>query len=84
MAENITTIFGNYVAITEVVAQPAQDELIALLTELKTLFPDPDTAPANRGDNAGGNFDQIAPQVSHQMRGEIDAIVVVIDAAPIA
>jgi len=84
MAENITSTFGGYSDVTEVIAGATQTSILAELAKLKALIPDPDTAPANRGTDAGGNFDQIAPQLAHQLRGEIDALNDAIDAAPTA
>lgn len=86
--------FGTYAAITEVCIQAAQDEIIATLTELKTLIP----APASAfGAGAGTpvtatseqplphpEFDKMPSDLAERLVAEIDAIIVVIDAAPIA
>ncbi len=85
--------FGTYVAIAGIIVQASQDEVIATLTELKTLIP----APASAFDAGSGTpvvaaseqalpspeFDKMSFDLAERLRVEIDAIIVVIDAAPV-
>ena len=67
--------------------QAAQDEVIALINQFKALLPDPltDAASVNSGTGAGRpDYDAIDPAVAVNMRTELDAMIVAIDAAPIA
>jgi|TARA_R100000501_G_C2606742_1_gene102313 hypothetical protein len=85
MAEPIPgTTFGTYADATGVIDGDAQTEIAALFVTLKGLIPDPDTAPANRGTNVGGNFDQISPILAVQLRHEIDMVSDALSAAPVS
>ncbi len=85
--------FGTYVAIAGVCVQATQVEIIATLTELKTLLPPTPTAfLAGSGTPVGGvsepavaspEFDKMPYDLAVRLRAEIDAIIVVIDAAPV-
>lgn len=86
--------FGTYVAITGVIVQASQDEVIATLTELKTLIPGtPSAFAAGDGTPVGAiseqpmphpEFDKMPQDLADRLVAEIDAIIAVIDAAPIA
>jgi len=78
------TTFGTYANVTGVVDGDAASEITTILANLKGLIPDPDTAPANRGSNAGGNFDAISPILAIQVRHEIDQVSGAIAAAPVS
>lgn len=81
MTTTVTSTFGGYSDVTEVLGAATGAAIAAEINKLKALIPDPETAPANRGTNAGGNFDHIHPQLAHQLRGEITAVLAAIAAA---
>lgn len=83
MPENWQDI-GTYANVTGVIDGAAAAEITTILTTLKGLIPDPDTAPANRGDNAYGVLDQVSPYMAGQYRHEIDNISGAIAAAPVS
>ena len=79
--------FGGYSAQTEVQIQASQDEVIANLNKFKALFPDMAAdAAANESATPAPHpdFNLVHPLVRDHIRAEIDAIIAVVDAAPIA
>ena len=69
--------FGTYAG-TEIVIQDAQDEIIANINSFKALI------PGTAIDPASPDFNQIAPAIGDLLRADLDAMIVVIDAMPIA
>ena len=84
--------FGTYPDVTNVVSVAAQTEIIALLTELKTLIPGtPSAFSAGSGTPVGAvseapmqspEFDAMRQSDADKLVAEIDAISAAIDAAP--
>ncbi len=84
--------FGTYPNVTNVVSAAAQTEIIALLTELKTLIPGtPKAFTAGEGTPVGGaseaamphpEFDKMPQDLAERLLVEINAIDAAIDAAP--
>lgn len=73
--------FGGYVAHAQIQIQLAQTETIANLNLLKALIP---TGTATAWTSVSPDFDKMSPELAVQLRKEIDALIVVIDASPVA
>jgi len=74
--------FGTYTG-AQIALQVTQDEIIANLNSLKGLF----TAGDVTDDGASHphpDFDKIPPEAGAKLAAEIDAMIVVIDAMPVA
>ena len=74
--------FAAYTGAT-VAVQVTQDEIIANLNLLKDLIGDPSVG-ADGVAPASPDFIQVAPGAAALIRAEIDAMIVVVDAMPIA
>lgn len=72
--------FGGYVAQAQIQIQAAQNETIANINRFKALIPSP-TAGVSAPHT---DFDEIHPETARKLRAELDALIVVIDASPIA
>lgn len=84
MAELAQGPFAGVATPAGICIQTSQDTIIAELAKVTALIPDPDTAPANRGDNAYGIFDKIDPILATQLRTELAALSTAIDAMAVA
>ena len=74
--------FGTYTG-AQVAIQVAQDEIIANINSLKALFSS-GTVADDGSSNAHPDFDKIPPEAGAKLAAEIDAMIVVVDAMPIA
>lgn len=72
--------FGGYSAQAQVQIQASQTEVINNLNKFKALLPDPTVAASP----PHTDFDHIHPETSRKLRAEIDAIIAIVDAAPVA
>ncbi|HFD32038.1 MAG TPA: hypothetical protein ENJ28_04920 [Gammaproteobacteria bacterium] len=77
-----TAPFGTYTGVG-IVVQTSQDEIIANLNSLKALFTS-GTVSDDGSTNAHPDFDKIPPEAGNKLAAEIDAMIVVIDAMPVA
>lgn len=64
---------------TEIIIQNAQDELIILVNILRDVIPDPDIPNTQ----VSPDWDQFHPRMAAQLRAELAALIVAIDAAPV-
>lgn len=64
---------------TQVIIQAAQDEVIAILNQLVAVIADPDVATVQ----TSPDWDQFHPRMAAQLRAELAAMIVAIDAAPV-
>lgn len=73
--------FGTYTNV-EIIVADSQLEVIANLNSLKALIPD---GSITDGAVAGAkvDWDLIPPTIAEQLRAEIDALIVITDAAPV-
>jgi hypothetical protein len=78
-----TEIYGGYATGAQIIVQAAQTEVIAQLTKLKNLIPNPDAGVATTA-SPGSGLDQIPPHAAWQLRAEIDDLIVKIDAFAVA
>jgi len=86
--------FGTYTDVTGVVNATAAAEIVALITELKTLLPSaPSAFDAGFGTPVAAvseaampspEFDDISQHAAEKLIGEIDALAAAIAAAPTA
>lgn len=74
--------FGGYAAVTEVVSAAAQTAILAECTKLLALIPDADGPSGYAA--VSPDFNMIHPKLATQLRAEIAALKVAIDAAPTA
>lgn len=74
--------FGTYTGAV-VATQAAQDEIIANLNSFKALIPEPGVG-ADGTPPAHPDFGMINPATAEKLRAEIDAMITVIDAMPVA
>lgn len=70
-----------YATPTEVIIQAAQDEVIALINQFLALLPDP---YSDSGSAGSPDYDAMRPEMAVNIRTELAAMIVAIDAAPIA
>lgn len=72
--------FGGYTNVTDVISGAAQTAVLARIDLFLALFPDPEAAhqPVHP------DFDLVHPNTAAQIRAEIAALKVAIDAAPTA
>ena len=69
-----------YAACTEIISANAQAQVIAKINQLRNSIPDP-----TAGTSASHpDWDQLHPRMAEQLRAELLAITVAIDAAPTA
>lgn len=74
---------GDYTAATEIVSAAAQTEILALVEVLGGLIDINQSASGSEAEPSP-EFDRIPVTVRLQLRAEIDALKVAIDAAPTA
>lgn len=80
MADNYGPTFGGYAAPTGPITAPIQAEIIVEINKLKALIPDITADPPVSATTP--DFDRIHPRTAEQLRAEIDALIVAIDATP--
>ena len=73
--------FGGYSAQTQIQIQASQTEVIANLNKFKALITVQTAATQNSMPTP--DFDQIPPHTAGKLVAEIDAIIAIVDAAPV-
>lgn len=76
--------FVTYTVPTQIIVAAAQAQVIAEINKFVALFPDPTAVPSNAHTRPHTDFDLIHPATVLKIRAEIAALIVAIDAAPIA
>jgi len=74
--------FATYTGVT-VAAAATQTELIANLNSFLALFTEGNVND-DGSSNAHPDFDKIPPEAGAKLKAEIDALIVIIDAMPVA
>lgn len=74
--------FGTYTG-AQVAVQTTQDEIIANLNSFKALIPAPGAVSSGSAP-ASPDFGMIPPATAEKLRAEIDSMITVVDAMPIA